>query len=140
MTAIVLGYDASESANAALGEHDRRAPQLGRRSSSCSATTSARSAGRVGRTFRPRSSASAEHAVARAVADLRAAGIEVETRLVSGKPADAILDVAEEVGAAAIVVGTVGENPITGALLGSVVLRLVQRSPLPLLVVPMADE
>jgi nucleotide-binding universal stress UspA family protein len=32
--------------------------------------------------------------------------------------------------------GTVGENPITGALLGSVVLRLLQRSPVPVLVVP----
>jgi hypothetical protein len=29
-----------------------------------------------------------------------------------------------------------GENPVTGAILGSVVLRLVQRSPLPILVVP----
>ena len=35
-----------------------------------------------------------------------------------------------------IVVGTVGENPITGAFLGSVVLRLVQRSPIAVLVVP----
>ena len=39
-----------------------------------------------------------------------------------------------------IVVGTVGENPITGAILGSVVLRLVQRSPLPVLVVPVHDS
>jgi nucleotide-binding universal stress UspA family protein len=76
------------------------------------------------------------HAVGRAVADLEAAGVEVESRLVSGKPADALIDVAKEVGASAIVVGTVGENPITGAILGSVVLRLVQRSPLPILVVP----
>jgi amino acid transporter len=65
-----------------------------------------------------------------------AAGVEVESRLVSGKPADALIEVAEEVGASAIVVGTVGENPVTGAILGSVVLRLVQRSPLPILVVP----
>ncbi len=62
--------------------------------------------------------------------------IEVESRLVSGKPADALIEVAKEVAASAIIVGTVGENPITGALLGSVVLRLVQRSPLPVLVVP----
>jgi nucleotide-binding universal stress UspA family protein len=76
------------------------------------------------------------HAVGRAVADLEAAGVEVESRLVSGKPADVLIDVAKEVGAGAIVVGTVGENPVTGAILGSVVLRLVQRSPLPILVVP----
>ncbi len=47
-----------------------------------------------------------------------------------------MIQVAEEVGADTIVVGTVGENPISGALLGSVVLRLVQRSRIPLLVVP----
>lgn len=35
-----------------------------------------------------------------------------------------------------IIVGTVGENPISGAILGSVVLRLVQRANLPLLVIP----
>ena len=38
-----------------------------------------------------------------------------------------------------IAVGTVGENPISGAILGSVVLKLVQRSSIPLLVVP-TDE
>jgi nucleotide-binding universal stress UspA family protein len=79
-------------------------------------------------------------AVGRAVAELEAAGVEVESRLASGKPADVLIDVAKEVGASAIVVGTVGENPITGALLGSVVLRLVQRSPSPVLVVPTSEE
>ncbi len=39
-----------------------------------------------------------------------------------------------------IAVGTVGEGAITGALLGSVVLKLVQRSTLPLLVVPARSE
>ncbi len=79
------------------------------------------------------------HAVGRAVADLEAAGVEVESRLVSGKPADVLIDVAKEVGASGIVVGTMGDSPITGALLGSVMLRLIQRSPLPVLVVPAAE-
>ena len=47
-----------------------------------------------------------------------------------------LMAVAKELGASTIVVGTVGENPISGALLGSVVLKLVQRSSIPLLVVP----
>jgi nucleotide-binding universal stress UspA family protein len=76
------------------------------------------------------------HALQRAVADLDAAGVPVESRLVAHKPAEAIIDVADEVDARLIVVGTAGEHPITGALLGSVVLRLVQRSSRPLLVVP----
>ena len=78
----------------------------------------------------------AEHEVARAVSALEAAGIEVEAHVVSGRPAEAILLVAERQDASMIAVGTVGEGAITGALLGSVVLKLVQRSTLPLLVVP----
>ena len=68
--------------------------------------------------------------------DKTCAGIEASSRIVSARPADAILGVAEEVGAGLIAVGTVGEGPISGALLGSVVLKLVQKSSLPLLVVP----
>ena len=68
-----------------------------------------------------------------------AAGVEVESRLVPGRPADALIEVAKEFGASAIVVGTVGESPITGALLGSLVLRLVQRSSIPVLVVPAVE-
>ena len=78
-------------------------------------------------------------AVEEAVGRLEAAGVKASSRLVSAKPADAILDVAKDVGAGLIAVGTVGENPITGALLGSVVLRLIQRSSLPMLVVPATD-
>ena len=77
-----------------------------------------------------------KHALARAVAQLELAGIDAESRLESGKPADVILQTAGEVDADVIAVGTVGENPITRALLGSVVLRLVQRSTIPVLVVP----
>ena len=39
-----------------------------------------------------------------------------------------LMAVASELDASTIVVGTVGENPISGALLGSVVLKLVQTS------------
>jgi nucleotide-binding universal stress UspA family protein len=73
------------------------------------------------------------------VADLEAAGIETSSRILAIKPAEAILRVADEVDAAMIVVGTVGENPISGAILGSVVLKLVQRSSTPLLVVPTTE-
>ena len=53
------------------------------------------------------------------------------------KPADVLMARSPtEIGASTIVVGTVGENPISGAILGSVVLKLVQRSTVPLLIVP----
>ncbi len=79
-------------------------------------------------------------AVGRAVADARGGRRRGRVAPRPGKPADVLIEVAKEVGARTIVVGTVGENPITGALLGSVVLRLVQRSPLPVLVVPTVED
>ena len=138
MTVIVLGYDASESANAALAATIRVAPLVGAKVVVVFGFYISPLGGLQEGSIREALEAVGRHAVGRAVADLEAAGIEVESRLVSGKPADVLIDVAKEVGAAAIVVGTVGENPISGAFLGSVVLRLIQRSPLPVLVVPTA--
>jgi nucleotide-binding universal stress UspA family protein len=139
MTAIVLGYDASESANAALAATIRVAPQLGAKVVVVFGFYISPLGGLQEGSIRQALEGVGRHAVGRAVADLEAAGIEVESRLVSGKPADVLIDVAKEVGAAAIVVGTVGENPISGAFLGSVVLRLIQRSSIPVLVVPTSE-
>jgi nucleotide-binding universal stress UspA family protein len=133
---IVLGYDGSESANAALEETIELAGTLGARVVVVFGYYVTPLGGQGGDDVREALERVGKHALARAEADLGAAGVEFETRLVHHKPADAILEVANEVGAGLIVVGTVGENPITGALLGSVVLRLVQRSSLPMLVVP----
>ncbi len=133
---IVLGYDQSPSANAALAETIRLAPLVGAKVVVVFSFYISPLGGQQEGSVREAFEKVGKQAVGRAVADLEAAGIEAESRLVSGKPADALIDVAKEEGASAIVVGTVGENPITGALLGSVMLRLVQRSPLPVLVVP----
>jgi nucleotide-binding universal stress UspA family protein len=134
--ALVLGYDESPSANAALAAIIRIAPVVGAKVVVVFGFYISPLGGLQEGSIRDALEEVGRHAVGRAVADLEAAGIEVESRLVSGKPADALIEVAKEVAASAIIVGTVGENPITGALLGSVVLRLVQRSPLPVLVVP----
>ena len=133
---IVLGYDESPSANAALAATIQIAPVIGAKVVVVFGFYISPLGGLQEGSIRDALEDVGRHAVGRAVADLEAAGVEVESRLVSGKPADVLIDVAAEVGASAIVVGTVGENPITGAILGSVVLRLVQRSPLPVLVVP----
>ena len=133
---IVLGYDESPSANAALAATIRIAPIVGAKVVVVFGYYISPLGGLQHGSIEEALEGVGRHAVGRAVADLEAAGVEVESRLVSGKPADVLIDVAKEVGASAIVVGTVGENPVTGAILGSVVLRLVQRSPLPILVVP----
>ena len=136
---LVLGYDASESANAALAATIRVAPVVGAKVVVVFGFYISPLGGQQEGSIREALEAVGRHAVGRAVADLEAAGIEVESRLVSSKPADALIDVAKEVAAAAIVVGTVGENPIAGAFLGSVVLRLIQRSSIPVLVVPTSE-
>ena len=133
---MVLGYDASESANAALQQTIVRARQGNASVVVVFGYYVTPWGGTGGGSIREAMEKVATHALARAVADLEAAGIETTSRMVATKPADALIAVAEEVGADTIVVGTVGENPISGALLGSVALRLVQRSSIPILVVP----
>jgi nucleotide-binding universal stress UspA family protein len=135
---IVVGYDESPSANAALAATIRIAPLVGARVVVVFGFHINPLGGLQEGSIREALESVGRHAVERAVSDLEAAGVEAEARLVAGRPADALIDVAQEVGADTIVVGTVGENPISGALLGSVVLRLVQRSPIPVLVVPTA--
>jgi nucleotide-binding universal stress UspA family protein len=133
---IVLGYDGSISANAALAKVIQVAPALGAPVVVVFGFYISPLGGGDVRDYKERLLHLGEHEVERALADLDGAGIEVSSRIVSERPADAILSVAEEVGAQLIAVGTVGESPISGAILGSVVLKLLHRSPLPLLVVP----
>jgi nucleotide-binding universal stress UspA family protein len=133
---LVLGYDASPSADAALQQTVARARQSGAKVVVVFGFYVTPWGGTGGGSIREAMQGVGSEALERAVADLEAAGVEVSARLVEGRPADALILVADEVGAETIVVGTVGENPISGAFLGSVVLRLVQRSTVPVLVVP----
>jgi nucleotide-binding universal stress UspA family protein len=72
-----------------------------------------------------------------ALAAIRAAGVEdVEGVVVDARPAEALLQVARERDARMIVVGTHGEHPLTGAVLGSVPHKLLHLSRVPVLVVP----
>jgi nucleotide-binding universal stress UspA family protein len=136
---IVLGYDGSESANEALSKTVELARDLGRRVVVVFGYYVSPLGGQGGEDMAEALERVGGHALARARADLEAEGIDVEVRAESGKPADAVLGVAKEVDADLIVLGTVGENAITGAILGSVVLRLLHRSPIPLLIVPTSD-
>jgi nucleotide-binding universal stress UspA family protein len=66
-------------------------------------------------------------------------GIEVEAVIIEEAPAKALLQLAEERDARVIVVGTRGESPIRGALLGSTPHKLLHISDRPVLVVPLAE-
>jgi nucleotide-binding universal stress UspA family protein len=66
-------------------------------------------------------------------------GIDASLRVVKGTnkdPADLIADVAREVDADLILVGTRGHGRVAGMLLGSVTQRLLHVAPCPVLAVP----
>ena len=66
----------------------------------------------------------------------KAAGAaNVEERAVVGAPVDALVDLAEEVGADLVVVGNVGLSTIAGRLLGSVPANVARRSKSDVLIV-----
>lgn len=71
-----------------------------------------------------------------ALEQLKSLGVPAESELVDDRPADALIKAAGERSARLIAVGTHGESPLAGALLGSVPHKLVHRSPIPVLVVP----
>ncbi len=66
----------------------------------------------------------------------KAAGAEdVEEKAIVGAPVDALVDLAEEVGADLLVVGNVGLSTIAGRLLGSVPANVARRSKSDVLIV-----
>lgn len=73
------------------------------------------------------------------VSDLKQSGVDATFRVVHGTnidPADLIADVAKEVDADLIIVGTRGHGRVAGMLLGSVTQQLLHVAPCPVLAVP----
>ncbi|MDR1955014.1 MAG: universal stress protein [Candidatus Methanoplasma sp.] len=64
----------------------------------------------------------------------RAAGVEVEEKLLEGTPAKAILQEAEAGGYDVIVMGTLGRTGISKLLMGSVAEKIVQNAKCPVMV------
>lgn len=137
---IVLGYDGSESANAALAHTGGVASRLGAQVVVFAYYISPLGGGEATSDYRHALVNVGEHEVGRALADLEAQGVTASTRIEQGKAADVILAVAADVGASTIVVGTDEASPLSAAFIGSVVLRIVQRSTVPVVVVPVAQE
>ncbi|MFD5201910.1 universal stress protein [Streptomyces sp. NPDC058375] len=134
---VVLGYDESPGAARALriaievaaayGEdlvlvYGAAAPGLRDGAEYRSHYDAIRQAGRTG----------LEHALTAA----EEAGVRATVEVLDEKPAPALLDAAERHGARVIVVGTWGESPMRGALLGSTPHKLLHMSAVPVLCVP----
>lgn len=77
-------------------------------------------------------------ATAQALTTAQDAGVTASVRLVDAKPADALVQVGDELDATVIVVGTAGDSPFRGALLGSTPHKLLHLANRPVLCVPVA--
>ncbi|CAN5365736.1 hypothetical protein BH09ACT10_BH09ACT10_27000 [soil metagenome] len=75
-------------------------------------------------------------ALAHAVESADEAGVPTTVELVSEKPAQALIAAAKKHNARVIVVGTWGESPLRGAMLGSTPHKLLHLSTVPILCVP----
>jgi len=83
---------------------------------------------------------SAAKALEERVARLAAAGVKVSGLVREGIPAQSIIEVAEEVGAGLIVMGTRGLSGLKHVLLGSVAERTIRHTSCPVLTVPDEEE
>lgn len=76
------------------------------------------------------------HALDHAVQVAEEAGVRTSVELIDQKPAQALIEAASRHAARLIVVGTWGESPVRGALLGSTPHKLLHLSGVPVLCVP----
>jgi nucleotide-binding universal stress UspA family protein len=132
---IIVGYDGSDCAKAAL----RAAADLaGRLGCDVVAVFAAATPGPPGGEMSDYRHAVEAHGASvlgevEAIVDGRA---PVSTSVTDGDPEDVLIAAAEERGAQMVVVGSHGDRPLLGVILGSTPYRLVHRCPVPVLVVP----
>ena len=83
-----------------------------------------------------------ETKIKRQVAEITGSGVPVSVKLIGGHahPAALIAEVAEDVGADLVVVGTRGHTPLAGLMLGSVTDRLLHILSCPVLAVPAGES
>ncbi|MFD5142518.1 universal stress protein [Streptomyces sp. NPDC058401] len=133
---VVLGYDESPGAERALQVALEVAAAFGE---PLVLVYGAAAPGPTGEEYRAHQEAVREagrSALARAVEAADEAGVPSTVEVSDAKPAQALLDAAERYDARVIIVGSWGDSPIRGALLGSTPHKLLHLSPVPVLCVP----
>jgi nucleotide-binding universal stress UspA family protein len=137
---LVLGYDGSAGSKAALEKTIELAQLEGAKIVVVFAYEIPAAYGGETGDYRRAVRELAEQKAAEAVERIKAEGVEHEVELVPERPVQGLVDVAEKLGASMIVVGTNGEHPIKGVVLGSVPHKLLYVSHVPVLVVPEPHE
>ena len=77
-----------------------------------------------------------ERVMGKAKAKAAEKGVEIDAQLVARRAAEALIEVAEQRDARMIVVGSFGDPPLKGMILGSTPNKLLHLSERPILVVP----
>jgi nucleotide-binding universal stress UspA family protein len=135
---IVIGYDGTECGAAALNLACDLATALGTQLVIAYGYQPYQGAGEIG-THRELMRDEGERLLAEATETASGRGVEAEAALVPDRPAAALAGLAAERDARMIVVGTYGESPLKGAILGSTPHKLVQLATVPVVVVPAAN-
>jgi nucleotide-binding universal stress UspA family protein len=133
---VLLGYDESPGSDAALTAAIEVATKFGEDLVLVYGAAPPGGMGDEARVHREALMEMGRTATARALERASAAGIEASVRLVDAKPADALVQVGDELDATVIVVGTAGDSPFRGALLGSTPHKLLHLANRPVLCVP----
>jgi nucleotide-binding universal stress UspA family protein len=136
MGQIVVGYDGSDSSDAALEEATRLAKELG---DSLVLVFGYAPPGIWGGEIAEHEEAIEEFGqkvMAEAKRRAGADGVEVEYEMVARRPSEAVEQVAAARDARMIIVGSRGDAPLKGAILGSTPYKLLHQTERPVLVVP----
>ena len=140
MSEIVVGYDGSACGEAALAAALAIAPTLG---DDVTVVFGYAPPGIWGGEIAEHEEAIeelGERVTAEAQALAAAAGAEIEVALVPKRAAEALIEAADEREARMIVVGSFGEAPLKGIILGSTTNKLLHLTKRPVLVVPAEEK
>jgi nucleotide-binding universal stress UspA family protein len=136
MSGVVVGYDGSDCGKAALDEGLRLAKELG---DGVVVVFGYAPPGLWGGEIVEHEEAIeelGEKVIAEARQRVEGSGVEAEFGLVPKKPSEALVETADERDARMIVVGSYGDPPLKGMILGSTPNKLLHIADRPVLVVP----
>lgn len=132
---ILVGYDGSECGDVALDAALTIAGELGAKVVVAYGIYVSRLGGEV-KDYAEALEERGREILAQAAAHAKEHGTEIESLLIKEEPAWALADLAKTRDSRVIVVGSRGESPLRGALVGSTPYKLLQISEKPVLVVP----